>query len=26
MLKLRYKVQINTPKPGIKPVAQAEAG
>ena len=26
MLKLRYKVQINTPKPGTKPVAQAEAG
>ena len=26
MLKLRYKVQINTPKPGNKPVAQAEAG
>jgi peptidyl-prolyl cis-trans isomerase D len=26
MLKLRYKVQINAPKPGIKPVAQAEAG
>ena len=26
MLKLRYKVQINAPKPGIKPVAPAEAG
>jgi peptidyl-prolyl cis-trans isomerase D len=26
MLKLRYKVQINAPKPGIKPVAPTEAG
>ena len=26
MLKLRYKVQINAPKPGTKPVAEAEAG
>jgi len=26
MLKLRYKVQINAPKPGTKPVSEAEAG
>jgi len=26
MLKLRYKVQINAPKPGTKPVSDAEAG
>jgi peptidyl-prolyl cis-trans isomerase D len=26
MLKLRYKVQINAPKPGTKPVGEAQAG